>query len=130
MTKSEAVISVTSAYKGICAKAFLRHRMGKEWTAKSIEANKSDTNSTTSTNSNNSSGSGKFQRNVERPIVLRKRRERVKSAGNWHLFYFMFTQDHAKPNLIWNYKVSSALALGFFRQFEESSNLNHTCHSL
>ena len=80
--------------------------MGKEWAARSIEANKGDANSTTSNNSTNSSAPGKFQRNVERPIVLRKRRERVKSAGNWQLFYYMFTQDHAKPNLIWNYKVS------------------------
>jgi DnaJ family protein C protein 13 len=48
-----------------------------------------------------------LQKNLERPIVLRKRRERVKSVGNWQLLYYMFTQDHAKPNLIWNYKVSA-----------------------
>ncbi|GFG28396.1 hypothetical protein Cfor_00863 [Coptotermes formosanus] len=40
----------------------------------------------------------------ERPIVLRKRRERIKSEANWSLFYYKFTQDHALPNLIWNHK--------------------------
>jgi hypothetical protein len=44
----------------------------------------------------------------ERPIVLRKRRERIKSEANWNLFYYRFTQDHALPNLIWNHKVSAA----------------------
>ena len=44
----------------------------------------------------------------ERPIVLRKRRERIKSEANWSLFYYKFTQDHALPNLIWNHKVSAA----------------------
>ena len=44
----------------------------------------------------------------ERPIVLRKRRERIKSEANWSLFYYKFTQDHALPNLIWNHKVSTA----------------------
>ena len=79
--------------------------MGYE-TNKSIEANKNDPNSLTAVgNATNSSGTGKFPKNAERPIVLRKRRERVKSSGNWHLFYYMFTQDQAKPNLIWNYKV-------------------------
>jgi hypothetical protein len=44
----------------------------------------------------------------ERPIVLRKRREHIKSEANWSLFYYKFTQDHALPNLIWNHKVSAA----------------------
>jgi hypothetical protein len=44
----------------------------------------------------------------ERPIVLRKRRERIKSEANWSLFYYKFTQDHALPNLIWNHKVGAA----------------------
>ncbi|KAH3718782.1 hypothetical protein DPMN_061589, partial [Dreissena polymorpha] len=38
------------------------------------------------------------------PIVLRKRRQRIKSEANWALFYYQFNKDHAKPNLIWNYK--------------------------
>lgn len=42
----------------------------------------------------------------ERPIVLRRRRERVKAEANWTLFYYKFNQDHALSNLIWNHKVS------------------------
>lgn len=41
----------------------------------------------------------------ERPIVLRRRRERIKAEANWLLFYYKFNQDHALPNLIWNHKV-------------------------
>ena len=40
-----------------------------------------------------------------KPVVLRKRRQRVKSEANWALFYYQFNCDHAKPNLIWNRKV-------------------------
>ncbi|KAG0721186.1 DnaJ subfamily C member 13 [Chionoecetes opilio] len=43
----------------------------------------------------------------ERPLVLRKRREKLKSTANWPLFYYKFNVDHALPNLLWNYKVSS-----------------------
>ena len=43
--------------------------------------------------------------NEQKPIVLRKRRERIKSEANWPLFYYQFNRDHAKPNLIWNFKV-------------------------
>ena len=39
------------------------------------------------------------------PVVLRKRRERIKSEANWKMFYYQFVRDHAKPNLIWNLKV-------------------------
>jgi hypothetical protein len=91
--------------------------MGKEWTAKNNEANKIENNSNGGApNSGNSVGgvAGKFQKNAERPIVLRKRRERVKSVGNWQLFYYMFTQDHQKPNLIWNYKVRILLSFNFY----------------
>ncbi|KAK0084129.1 hypothetical protein PV325_007587 [Microctonus aethiopoides] len=45
----------------------------------------------------------------ERPIVLRKRRERIKSEANWKLFYYKFNQDHAMPNLIWNHKTREEL---------------------
>lgn len=41
----------------------------------------------------------------ERPILLRRRRERVKAEANWKLFYWKFDRDHALPNLIWNHKV-------------------------
>ncbi|XP_005092836.1 dnaJ homolog subfamily C member 13 isoform X2 [Aplysia californica] len=49
------------------------------------------------------------QQQNEKPIVLRKRRQRVKSEANWPLFYYQFNQDHAKPNLIWNYKTREEL---------------------
>lgn len=43
------------------------------------------------------------------PIVLRKRREHVKSTANWPLFYYHFSKDHSKSNLIWNYKTREEL---------------------
>ncbi|XP_049787278.1 dnaJ homolog subfamily C member 13 [Schistocerca cancellata] len=45
----------------------------------------------------------------ERPVVLRKRRERIKSEANWTLFYYQFNRDHALPNLIWNHKTREEL---------------------
>lgn len=45
----------------------------------------------------------------DKPIVLRKRRERVRSENNWAYFYYKFSQDHAKPNLIWNFKTREEL---------------------
>ncbi|KAL1502231.1 hypothetical protein ABEB36_007404 [Hypothenemus hampei] len=45
----------------------------------------------------------------ERPIVLRKRRERVKAESNWPLFYWNFSRDHSLPNLIWNHKTREEL---------------------
>lgn len=52
----------------------------------------------------------------ERPLVLRKRREKLKSTANWPLFYYKFNLDHALPNLIWNYKVNFELVI--CNQFE------------
>lgn len=51
------------------------------------------------------------ENNKERPIVLRRRRERIKAEANWPLFYFQFNQDHALPNLIWNHKVKRCSVL-------------------
>ncbi|CAH1789259.1 unnamed protein product [Owenia fusiformis] len=45
----------------------------------------------------------------QKPIVLRKRRQRIKSEANWKMFYYMFAIDHAKSNLIWNYKTREEL---------------------
>ncbi|XP_046663118.1 LOW QUALITY PROTEIN: dnaJ homolog subfamily C member 13-like [Homalodisca vitripennis] len=45
----------------------------------------------------------------DRPIVLRKRRERVKIESNWALFYYMFNHDHKMANLIWNHKTREEL---------------------
>jgi hypothetical protein len=55
-------------------------------------------------------------KNQERPIVLRRRRERIKTTSNWLLFYYHFQRDQAKANLIWNYKTREELreALGEF----------------
>jgi len=61
------------------------------------------------------------------PIVLRKRREHVKSSANWPLFYYHFNKDHAKSNLIWNYKTREELREGLegeiaaFKQARELS---------
>ena len=55
-----------------------------------------------------------MSKNQERPIVLRRRRERIKTTSNWLLFYYHFQKDQAKANLIWNYKTREELreALG------------------
>ncbi|XP_064647249.1 dnaJ homolog subfamily C member 13-like isoform X1 [Lineus longissimus] len=52
------------------------------------------------------------QNKDEKPIVLRKRRQRIKSEANWPLFYYYFNKDHAKSNLIWNYKTREELREG------------------
>ncbi|XP_069107344.1 LOW QUALITY PROTEIN: dnaJ homolog subfamily C member 13-like [Argopecten irradians] len=49
------------------------------------------------------------QQNDLKPVTLRKRRQRIKSEANWPLFYYAFNKDHAKPNLIWNYKTREEL---------------------
>lgn len=40
-----------------------------------------------------------------RPIVLRRRRERIKSQANWKLFYYKFNKNHTSPSLLWNHQV-------------------------
>jgi len=45
------------------------------------------------------------QASQEKLVVLRKHRQRIKSEANWKLFYYQFNHDHARPNLIWNFKV-------------------------
>ncbi|CAG5029931.1 unnamed protein product [Parnassius apollo] len=45
----------------------------------------------------------------ERPVLLRRRRERLKSTANWPLFYYQFHRDHALPNLIWNHTTREEL---------------------
>ncbi|XP_037280971.2 receptor mediated endocytosis 8 [Rhipicephalus microplus] len=44
-----------------------------------------------------------------RPIVLRKRRQRVRVEANWPMFYHQFYQDHARPDLIWNFRTREEL---------------------
>uniref|UniRef100_A0AAR5P1B7 J domain-containing protein n=2 Tax=Dendroctonus ponderosae TaxID=77166 RepID=A0AAR5P1B7_DENPD len=58
----------------------------------------------------------------ERPIVLRKRRERVKAESNWALFYWSFSQDHALPNLIWNHKTREELRSALDSEIRQFSN--------
>jgi len=50
-----------------------------------------------------------FQNINQKPVVLRKRRQRIKIEANWDLFYYRFGQDHAKSNLIWNFKTREEL---------------------
>eukprot|EP00795_Rhopilema_esculentum_P013369 gene13369-4225_t len=47
--------------------------------------------------------------NKDRPVVLRKRRQRIKSEANWDLFYYQFQRDHSNPLLIWNAKTRDEL---------------------
>ena len=72
-----------------------RTKMGQEW----LKARQNDT----------PTHQPKKNNNQERPITLRKRRQRITAKLNWPLFYYMFSQDHAKPNLIWNIKTRQEL---------------------
>ncbi|XP_053615104.1 dnaJ homolog subfamily C member 13 isoform X2 [Plodia interpunctella] len=61
-------------------------------------------------NSNSGPGGGAAAAAIrERPVVLRRRRERIKSTANWPLFYYQFHRDHALPNLIWNHTTREEL---------------------
>ncbi|OCT75945.1 dnaJ homolog subfamily C member 13 isoform X1 [Xenopus laevis] len=46
---------------------------------------------------------------AQKPVILRKRRQRIKIELNWDLFYYRFHQDHARSNLIWNFKTREEL---------------------
>jgi len=81
-----------------------RERMGSNWQPSLGWIKNSD-----GTQSNPTTGPAWLSKNQERPIVLRKRREHVKSTKNWLLFYYMFNKDHALSNLIWNYKTREEL---------------------
>jgi hypothetical protein len=59
-------------------------------------------------------------KNQERPIVLRRRRERIKTTSNWLLFYYHFQRDQAKANLIWNYKTREELREALGKCFKEN----------
>uniref|UniRef100_A0A3B5MEI1 J domain-containing protein n=1 Tax=Xiphophorus couchianus TaxID=32473 RepID=A0A3B5MEI1_9TELE len=45
----------------------------------------------------------------QKPVILRKRRQRIKIESNWELFYYRFQLDHACSNLIWNLKTREEL---------------------
>ncbi len=62
----------------------------------------------------------------DRPIVLRKRRQRIRTTLNWQLFYYMFERDHEKPDLIWNLKTRQELQESLeseIRQFVQDREL-------
>ncbi|XP_046378006.2 dnaJ homolog subfamily C member 13-like [Haliotis rufescens] len=66
----------------------------------------------------------------DRPIVLRNRRQRIKSEANWVLFYYQFNRDHAKPNLLWNYKTREELRESLeneMRAFSVDKELGASC---
>ena len=79
-----------------------RTRMGKDFNIPGV-------NRLTSEKKEDGNAPKKAQNPQDRPIVLRKRRQRVKSSENWPLFYYQFEQDHAKPNLIWNFRTRQEL---------------------
>ncbi|CAB3410631.1 unnamed protein product [Caenorhabditis bovis] len=45
------------------------------------------------------------QQQRQQPVVLRKRRNRVKPTVNWKLFAYQFARDHSQADLIWNEKT-------------------------
>lgn len=79
-----------------------RQKMGSEWNL----GRGNSGNSGAAASDGRGGVTDKFvARPQDRPIVLRKRRQRIRTSLNWPLFYFMFERDHEKPNLIWNLKV-------------------------
>lgn len=45
------------------------------------------------------------QQQRQQPVVLRKRRNRVRPNVNWKLFAYQFSKDHSQADLIWNEKT-------------------------
>ncbi|PIC50764.1 hypothetical protein B9Z55_000154 [Caenorhabditis nigoni] len=45
------------------------------------------------------------QQQRQQPVVLRKRRNRVRPNVNWRLFAYQFSRDHSQADLIWNEKT-------------------------
>lgn len=81
-----------------------RTRMGSNWQLRS-----NGQAAIAAPGAGTSAGPAWLSKNTDRPIVLRKRREAIKSTANWPLFYYHFHKDHAKSNLIWNYKTREEL---------------------
>ncbi len=76
-----------------------------------------------------------LQDKTQRPVVLRKRRERVKSMSNWKMFCYQFMKDHAKSDLIWNHRTREELrealdselrALSFDKELAVQISWNYT----
>lgn len=81
-----------------------RQKMGNEWAVGRWGAGSNGNGSAAIENK-----SEQKSKQNERPIVLRKRRQRVKTRHNWPLFYYMFNRDHERPNLLWNLKTRQEL---------------------
>ncbi|KAJ1346448.1 hypothetical protein KIN20_001228, partial [Parelaphostrongylus tenuis] len=47
----------------------------------------------------------------QRPLTLRKRRQRVKNSVNWRLFAYQFARDHSQADLLWNEKTREEFRL-------------------
>ncbi|GFX82675.1 dnaJ homolog subfamily C member 13 [Trichonephila clavipes] len=66
----------------------------------------------------------------QRPIVLRKRRKRVKNEANWSMFYHHFNQDHTKPDLIWNYRTREELKDALEKEMRDFSSCRDLSRSV
>ncbi|XP_022662013.1 dnaJ homolog subfamily C member 13-like [Varroa jacobsoni] len=66
----------------------------------------------------------------QQPVVLRRRRQRVKSTANWTMFYYQFHQDHAKPHLIWNYKTREELKDALENELRSLTQDRELCHDV
>mmetsp|Transcript_15543 Transcript_15543/g.46103 ORF Transcript_15543/g.46103 Transcript_15543/m.46103 type:complete len:2307 (-) Transcript_15543:50-6970(-) len=45
----------------------------------------------------------------KKPVTLRRRRQNIKVKANWDFFYYSFYGDHARADLIWNFKTREEL---------------------
>lgn len=45
----------------------------------------------------------------KKPVTLRRRRQNIKVKANWDYFYYSFYDDHARADLIWNFKTREEL---------------------
>lgn len=67
-----------------------------------------------------------------KPIVLRRRREFLKSSLNWNLFFYQFAINHSKPDLIWNHKTREELRESLEREiyYFNSEKELHSCQPI
>ncbi|VDM52100.1 unnamed protein product, partial [Angiostrongylus costaricensis] len=50
-------------------------------------------------------------RQRQRPLTLRKRRQRIRNSVNWRLFAYQFARDHSQADLLWNEKTREEFRL-------------------
>ena len=77
------------------------------------------------------SGVGKGGKKPQ-PVTLRKRRQNLKIDANWDYFYYQFYLDHARADLIWNYKTREELreCLEFERRMFVDANALRGKHTI